>query len=403
MAIIRNSASALRRGRIGNTTYYVSGQRQIARVSQNSSNYGETARRTEAMQERRARWGNLVNIYKLSKGWMKYAYETKTAKQSDYNRFMQVNLNESPIYLTKEEASLGACVVFPYAISQGSLRSISVTRSGLIFTTDIDLGDLELDSNTTVGAFSSQVIALNNGIAVGYQLSFVSYQQYTDDFGIPQVTCTAYEVTLDTSSEAKLRDYLPEFCSTSRNGKLATSNSISPGGFAYIWSVTEGGRTRVSTQSIINNNLMLIAQYSAREQRDLAIQSYGLDTESFLMSGSTPQVPTPGTQAISRVNATGLGYWTPGESCGYTITQFVEVPAVFTMQRNVSATNLAAYLVPKTGAVVPSATATLTSSKEISVTWATSVNASLIDELRLDIDGVRYTMKLNLASAQNED
>lgn len=403
MAIIRNSASALRKGRVGNTTYYVSGQRQIARVSQNSSNYGETARRTEAMQERRARWGNLVNFYKLSKGWMKYAYETKTSKQSDYNRFMQVNLNASSIYLTREEAALGACVVEPFAVTQGSLRAISVTRSGLNFTTDIELGDLVITDTTTVGSFSAQVIGLNNGVEAGYQLSFISYQQYSDANGIPQVVCTAYEVTLDTSSEAKLRDYLPEFCTTNQGTKLGTSNAISAGCFAYIWSDTRGGTTRVSSQSLVNNNLMMIADFSSSAQRTRAIESYGLDVDSFLMSGSTPQVPTPATQAIRYVSSSSTGPVEPGGYWSSSLADLAGQTLDIRMARYQPTSNVKAYAVIVGGTRFQLSNTTMLQDGTIQGVVMSTQLTTPVTGFVVELDGVTYTIEYNHPEPTNDD
>lgn len=392
MAIIRNSASALRKGRVGNTTYYVSGQRQIARVSQNSSNYGETARRTEAMQERRARWANLVNFYKLSKGWMKYSFETKSAKQSDYNRFMQVNLNSSTSYLTKDQAALGACVVEPYAITQGSIRPISTTRSGLVFKTDISLGELVIDDETSVQNFSAAVIANNPGITLGYQLSFISYQQFFTDDLVPQVVCAAYEVTLDTTNTEPLRNYLPEFCSTNIGTNLGTSNSISVGCFAYIWSVTEGGKTRVSSQSLINNNLAAIHDYSTDLRKNMAILSYGLDTDSFLMSGSEPQQPTPATQSIEYVTVRNTQNVQPGQSIGFGINVINQFPIVFHLKHPVAVLNVNATMVVSGGSTLNSVTASMVDAYTITTTWPESEDNIAVTELRLFINGIMYTI-----------
>lgn len=403
MAIIRNSASALRKGRVGNTTYYVSGQRQIARVSQNSSNYGETARRTEAMQERRARWGNLVNFYKASKNWMRYAYETKSAKQSDYNRFMQVNLNTSVVYLTKDQAALGACVVEPFAISQGSLRSIYIAKESSYYVTDIELGNLVIDDNTTVGVFSAQVIAYNNGVRAGYQLSFISYQQWTDFNGIPQLTCTAYEVTLDPTSEAKLRDYLPEFCATNRGTKLGTSLSISAGAFTYMWSYTDGGITRVSTQTLINNNAGMIASFSSNAQRQLAIESYGLDTDSFLMSGSTPQVPTPATQAIGYIHVEGVGDFEPGMAVPIQVSALSAQTWRVYMARDIQETNVRADIITSNGLTIPSATGQWLSGRIVDFTWPTAASTGYIATLNVYLDGVLYVAQFSAPTTQEED
>lgn len=288
MGIIRNSANRKIKGRVGDTTYYVSMNRQIARQALNSSNYGESARRSPSQQGRRVMWANLVNFYKASKGWMPKAFESKSAKQTDYNRFMSTNLQNARIALTKNQAAVGACVADAFIISQGSLRSIQVNKHTNHWDTDIQIGNLSIGPDTTVGAFASAVIANNNWIIEGDQLSFVSYQQYIDAQSTPHIICTAYEVTLLVNSTDKLRDYLPDFCSvTGDNKTLVTSDNISIGGFAYILSRNLGGGSlQVSTQQLIINNEVMISQYTSDEAVKEAVKSYGVDTDTFLDTGS---------------------------------------------------------------------------------------------------------------------
>lgn len=294
MAVIRNTASALRKGKVGNETYYVSLNKQIVRVAQNDSNYGESASRTQRQQNNRVKWANLVNFYKLSKAWMRKAFETKKSNQTDYNRFMQLNLANSRIYLTKEAAMASAVVVDAFVISQGSLRTINITSHENHWDTDILLGALSIGPATTVAEFSMAVLAANNWARENMQISFVSYQQDTDQFGFPVAICTAYEVTLDTSSTSLLRDHLPEFCSQSdSNGRLGTSNNISIGAFAYVISQTIGGKTLVSTQSLVVNNSGFISQYSSTSALMAATASYGVQGDVFLDSGSMEVQSTP--------------------------------------------------------------------------------------------------------------
>ena len=294
MGIIRNSANRKVIGRIGDTTYYVSMNRQIARQALNSSNYGESARRSPSQQGRRVMWANLVNFYRASKGWMPKAFESKSAKQTDYNRFMSANLPNSRIALTKAVASVSACVVDSFIIAQGSLRSIKVSKLANSWQTDIKLGGLKIGAETTVGQLSSAIIKNNNWILAGDQLSFVSYQQYVDSNNTPHVICTAYEVTLNIASTEILRDYLPEFCSTSSTaGNLGTNTNISIGGFAYILSRNVGGGSlQVSTQQLVTNNDILISQYSGAINVKAAVDSYGVDADNFLDTGSVPVTRT---------------------------------------------------------------------------------------------------------------
>lgn len=288
MGIIRNSANRKIKGRVGDTTYYVSMNRQIARQALNSSNYGDSARRSPSQQGRRVMWANLVNFYRASKNWMTKAFESKSAKQTDYNRFMSANLPNARIALTKAMASVSACVADAFIVSQGSLRSIQVSKLTNSWQTDINLGSLAISAETTIAQFSKALIDNNNWILAGDQLSFISYQQYVDAQNTPHIICTAYEVTLNITSTDLLRNYLPDFCSTtSEAGNLGTNTNISLGGFAYILSRNVGGGAlQVSTQQLVTNNEILITQYSSTINIQAAIDSYGVDNDTFLDTGS---------------------------------------------------------------------------------------------------------------------
>lgn len=298
MAQIRNTAAMTYKGRVGNMTFYVEGGRQLARVAQNSSNYGETARRSEAQQGRRVRWANLVNFYKASKGWMAKAYETKKRTQSDYNKFMSLNINNARIFLTKQAAAMGACITDEFKISEGSLRTINIVKTGDSWRTDINMGGLDPGDSTTVAEFSTAVINGNNYVHEGMQLTFVSYQQTEFASGVPSVICTAYEVTIDETNNDPLFAYIPSFAMELNGGFVGASAAISRGCFAYIWSETINGSVRVSSQTLINNNQALINTYSTEVAMRMAIASYGLDADVFLASGSAQTLPTPQPNAV---------------------------------------------------------------------------------------------------------
>ena len=266
MATIRTAANTILTGRIGDKTFYVADSRQIVRQRLNNSNYGESARRTETQQARRVRWANLVNFYKASKGWMSAT---------------------STVCLTKDMASAGACVIEPFVVSQGSLKSIDVTQSGAVYITNISYTGAEITNDTTVAEFTAKLIASNNTIVDGMQLSFISYMQNVDAIGVPRIICTPYEVTLDKTNQAKLRDFLPEFCSKVTNGFLGTTDQIAVGGFAYILSSVVGGKLEVSTQMLTCTNDSLRAEYSSPSMMQKAIESYGVDAEVMLSPIST--------------------------------------------------------------------------------------------------------------------
>lgn len=289
MGVIRNSANRIIKGRVGDMTYYISNGQQVARQALNNSNYGATAMRTDAQQNRRVRWSNLVNFYKLSKRWMKKAYESKEGKQSDYNKFMQLNVNSARIALTKTQAVQGACIIDAFQVTQGTLTPIEITKVGSQYKTSLSLGTLNIDDNTTIGDFTAALVNNNPSVLDGMQLSMVSYQQSVDSQGIARAICTFYEVTLNASSTEKIRDYLPAFCSQSLQGYLATNDNISLGGFAYILSNQVNGKILVSSQILTINNTALITQYSSATQFTEAVDSYGVTNEVILSPNTINQ------------------------------------------------------------------------------------------------------------------
>lgn len=277
MGVIRNAANQQIKGKVGAVTYYVSEGRQIARQALNNSNYGESASRSERQQTQRVKWANLVNFYKVCRNWMPKAFEGKKAGQSDYNRLMQVNMPNTDVYLTKNEAAVGACVAEDYLISQGSLPSVEITRGVNRWVSNIYVGDLTIGDSTTVGAFSQALVENNTNIEYGMQISYVSLMQSVDSLGIPRLICTFYEVTLKRNSEDLLYDYLPNLCASVFDRCLATSEGVPIGAFAYVVSDLRGGALKVSTQVLVTNNESLITQYTSVLQMQKAIMSYGLD------------------------------------------------------------------------------------------------------------------------------
>lgn len=305
------------KGRVGQTTYYISKGQQVARQSRNDSNYGETARRTELQQNRRVLWANLVNFYKISARWMPKAFESKKPGQTDYNKFMAVNVPTARIALTKSESEAGGCVVDGYLVSQGSLPSIEMSQTVSAWKTNIGVGALQIGSGTTIGELTAAMIDNNANIREGMQISFVSYQQSIDPLGTPRAICRCYELTLIANSELKVRDYLPEFASVSVEGFLGTNDEISTGGFAYILSELQGGALKVSTQLLQINNAAIITQYSSTVQVKKAAQSYGVDSEVILNPNGTVAQGSESVPAFILGVQVGDGtIYTPGEYFG---------------------------------------------------------------------------------------
>lgn len=273
--------------RLGGTVIYQAmGQTRQRELAAEVSNP-----RTESQMGQRVKWANLVNLYRANRSWMKYAFETKKANQSEYNKFMSLNVADSRIYLTKPVANAGGCVVDTYIVTQGSLPSIEfVPTSNGYFRSNIELGNLATLSTVSVKEFSDKVVELNPAIRYGDQLSFIRMTQMTNaSTGVPYVVVREYEVIIDTNNLLPLSDYLPTDLITTWGGDpefLAVGTAIGrSGGFAMILSRTISGKTYVSSQRIIPVAMeAYIEAFSSQAALQAAIDSYGVTEDAFLSS-----------------------------------------------------------------------------------------------------------------------
>ena len=126
--------------------------------------------RTNAQMQTRTKWANIVAMYKGIRPLLNYGFESRPKNCSDYNMFVKVNMQRTPVYLTKQQVAGGACVAAPYQFTQGSLPAIVVTGSGNGAKTDIYLGGITLGSATTVAQFAQAVVENNADYRYGDQM-----------------------------------------------------------------------------------------------------------------------------------------------------------------------------------------------------------------------------------------
>lgn len=275
--------------------------------------------RTQSQMAHRVRWANCVNFYRVNASWLKYAFETKKSNQSEYNKFMSLNAANSPIFLTKQEAAAGACVVVPYIITQGSLPSVEIQKQGNQYLTNIFLGDDIPDLNTASIATISQLITqYNPALREGDQLSVVKFsQQVNANTGAPFVIVRKYEVIINSSDSRLWKDFIPsnvlDADQIGDQAQLYVPAAGEAGGFVVIVSRTIGGKTYVSTQSIVvTDNNETISAYSSQAALQRAIDSYGESEEAFLSSTTADELPiAPVPNSIVSVKVDNVTY-TPG-------------------------------------------------------------------------------------------
>ena len=271
-------------GKVGAYSMYVRRGEQVVRQRKNSSNYGEEASRSMAQQSRRILWSNLVNFYRVNQSWMQKAFESLKAGQTIYNRFMQLNIDQSQVALTKQEAFAGACLCDAFTVSDGKLPAIryAATTEG-ITPVYINTGSIASITGVTLGQLSAAIIEYNTYFQNGDNIAWVFFVQNYFVGDVPRVVPNYMEITLNTESTTPLED-IPafgfEWVTISAN-KLAANSSVDTGdyaGFVCIHTRRSNG-LQVSPQKIMMTDTSLRDQFSTTQQKNAAIDSYGLDSE----------------------------------------------------------------------------------------------------------------------------
>ena len=293
--------------KLGGTVLYTQGgrtlQRELAPEVKNP--------KTPAQMGQRVKWANLVAFYRANAGWMPKAFENKKATQSDYNKFMSLNAANSRIYLTKEQARQGACVVDSYRVSDGTLQPVDIFPTEQNWVTNLYLTGLDkLDATTSVAAFSTALLASNAGLRSGDQVSFIRVTQlFNNTTDIPYVQVRAYELLINEQDGGLVKDFWPiELIGLGQEQKtpaLMVKNNNKQGGFAIIVSRTQGGRVLVSPSQITQVNMAdVINQYSSSAALQAAIDSYGRGDDVFLDSkGANAIGQQPTTLSITSISS----------------------------------------------------------------------------------------------------
>lgn len=243
--------------------------------------------RSQAQMARRVQWANLVNLYRALRWTQCPSFEDRQPGVSDYNVFMSANMGVVEVYLAKEEARQGGCVVAPYQVARGSLPSIGVSASGAggEVGTDIALGSLAVDDGTTVALLSDAIVEHNPDFRFGDQISaLVVCQMMNGATGVPYVEVRWFELTLDHGDRATLvADVDPGLLVFGRQegGDRMGMNRRVDGGVVYVHGRRCVGRTLVSTQRMVVDN-SLLARYQSEAKRMEAILSYGGKVRSGL-------------------------------------------------------------------------------------------------------------------------
>ena len=226
-------------GSIGDMTFKsVNGQTVVSQKITSIANP-----RSQAQMRIRTKFTNIVSMYRGIRPLLNYGFESKGKGLSDYNMFVRVNMQKSPVYLTKQQVAAGACVAAPYQITQGSLPAIVIAGSGNSSATDIYLGSLSIGASTTVGEFSQAVVNNNPDYKYGDQISYFEITQKTNaETGIPYCQFSASKVILDAADTSVLWDVAGRSGFYGQDSMLGHYGANFVGAFGWVHSCSVSGR-----------------------------------------------------------------------------------------------------------------------------------------------------------------
>lgn len=287
MGRLRNIIAAKVSGNVGAMSFRNRGaETVVAERSYTNSSAGKGA--TEAQRIHRSRLANIVNFFRAIKEIEKRAWEGKRPYVSDFNMFTSLNLSSSPIFLTKQEAALGAAVIAPYGVARGTLAPLGGAYEGTAFNIGLMVEDGGSFDQMTVADFSAKVVANNPGWNYNDKLSLCILRQVErtlSGMSIPQVEVTYLEITLDGESSTLLEDLAnwdavqPDF---DNDGNL---QFLDGGDAAFaVHSRESSGHLETSDQDIVVAfpANATFTKYSSDMQKQLAMDSYGYKEDVLL-------------------------------------------------------------------------------------------------------------------------
>lgn len=284
-------------GKVGSLVFARRNGQQVTRP------YNATVRnpKTRAQMSRRIKWANIINMWRLMKPLIQMGMQNRKTSQSDYNKFVSLNINQSEAYLLKEEARQGATLLAPYIITSGSLGVRSM-RSAAV--TDIAVGTIDLAA-ATIGQLSSAILTSNQGYQVGDQITVFALGQDLVA-GIPQVLPYAYKFLLtEQSDDTPAIDAIEVFGSVApavEDGFLAfefagADYSAYAGAFVQSRLLADGVLAVSDSRLVVDFEVDGVQQsrnpYAATQSEALA--SYGYNADAFLSpasAGEVVQLPT---------------------------------------------------------------------------------------------------------------
>lgn len=235
--------------------------------------------RTEAQMQVRTQLGNLAAVYGQFNKTLKKGFEGLNGKMSDFNAFVQANMNVVKVYVPKSVRLNGGSVLAPYQITRGTLPSVAMHKNASgVLVSDIAVGSLVIGEETTVADLACAVVAMNADWEEGDQITFFYGEQSMDAVTeVPRARIYGSKVMLNPGDTTPLLEVVSALGFTVVDGCLAMDRAIASGAAVWVHSrddVASGSGVRVSTQFMYVDSALL-ASYQNAQAMVGAANSYG--------------------------------------------------------------------------------------------------------------------------------
>lgn len=222
------------------------------------------SKRTEAQKANERDFPNISRSYSILKSVIPLVWERPKKNppklDSDFisKNIEHLRAQNASIVLSPQQNKIKACALSPLQVSNGTMATISITNH----ISSIHLPhDFSIDENTTIGEFSSALIASDKRAwHEGDNLHYISLRQHDwqqEGESIPRLTLISGKVTLTLWDETPLYSVFPPEGLAVINNRLAhrTPDLSNPMGkptkYGYCWVKTR----------IVHNNLHASTQY----------------------------------------------------------------------------------------------------------------------------------------------
>lgn len=296
------------RGKVGSVVFSVIKGQQVERVY----NPQPANPRSYAQQAQRALLANMTKFYKRgTQNFYKFAFEDKTARESDFNAFARNNIMAGA-YLTREQYDApGYPAIGRYQMTKGSLSANIING----WAGDMYGVQSSITSGWTVGKISAEILAANPNLIAGDLLTMVIASSALD-----------FNLTIPSEpTEWKIIQFYLDPADSRAISVLGLTGKPMGMGEKAIWGYEIDGTTSVSMGAVCvsrqtdsglkvsNSELVLsplgqvVMDWTSNDYIRLqAAASWGGNPEAVLAGGLIPTLPQ-----ITTINMGGvaLGPW----------------------------------------------------------------------------------------------